>query len=330
MSLLRTAAAALLLAAAPALAQEEAITDEAATEQAVDEVDHAPDEVAEAEWNGFTVSPFRRDPKSELRFQKGGKIVHREREPAAMTWSVARPQDLDGDGRRELHAWFWSGGAHCCITHIVFPATMAKAKSPGAAWRLEQGDGDPQAFRTIPGRDRPVMAVLDSSTAYLSGSFAGTPFLPYFVEVGPDGLRLAQGMMRSDAPGAGPAVLRGTDAALAAFVRGDGESRSRTLAGLEPPAARLAKIRSAVDAAVAQGSAEGKPFDRLKASGGLSHIERHIRIYCLYDEAPCDVRALAREAEGPHTGLLAAWAKELEKRWLGSQVRRLKLRTAKR
>jgi hypothetical protein len=121
--------------------------------------DGATGEVREARWNGLLVRPAGTPDNATLLFLRGGRKVHKERDDRAQSWGLFPPRDLDGDGVDDLHAWFWSGGAHCCITHFVYSGTMgAKPASPAPAWRLEQGDGDPIGFATVPDYPSPVLA----------------------------------------------------------------------------------------------------------------------------------------------------------------------------
>ena len=264
-------------------------------------------EILEVDWNGWKVRSEGYLEEAELRFYRDGKLVHREREESAHHWILFPPRDLNGDGIDDLHAWIWSGGAHCCTTHYVFLGTAdGKVSSPGPEWRLDQGHGEAAQFAAVDGYPRPVLAVQDSSSAYVSGSFAGTPVLPYFVEAGPGGLRLAAPLMRSAQPGHGPALLGEGPAPLAAFARthfhGD---------AIAPPAERLRAIRAALAAATGEHG-----ISRL-----LPEAERHIKLHCVYD-ATCDIPALAAEAGGGR--LPADWVKELDESWRGSQLYRLK------
>ena len=278
----------------------------------------------EARWNGLVVRPTGTPAKASLLFARAGKVVHRERDPRAQDWGLFPPRDLDGDGADDLHAWFWSGGAHCCITHLVYSGTMnGNPVSPPSAWRLEQGDGDPIGFETVSGYERPVLALPDTSSAYVSGPFADAPMFPYFVEVGQRGLRLAGALMRSAEPGGGPAILRDGPAALAAFVRAAFGSEIAQTGRIPPAAERIRVLRGRLDRLLAAKAPGVSAADALARADLLPDIERHIKLYCVYDSA-CDIPALAAEIEGSRPGVLGAWACELHERWRKSALFALK------
>ena len=274
----------------------------------------------EVRWNGLVVRPTGTPDDASLVFSRAGKVVHRERDPRAQNWGLFPPRDLDGDGAHDLHAWFWSGGAHCCITHLVYSGTMSgKPVSPLAAWRLDQGDGDPIGFETAPDYPRPVLALPDTSSAYVSGAFADTPMFPYFVEVGPGGLRLAEALMRSAEPGGGPAILNEGPASLAAFVRAAFGSEIAQTGRIPPAAERIRVLRARLDTLLAA-KAPGMPAAQALAGADLlPDIERHIKLYCVYDSA-CDISALTAEIEGSRPGVLGAWTRELDESWRKSTL----------
>lgn len=289
-----------------------------------DEAGAEPGELRRAAWNGLDVRSEGYLEEAALLFARGGRIVHRERDESAHHWALHPPRDLDGDGDDDLHAWFWTGGAHCCITHVVFPGTPGRdPASPGKAWRLDQGDGEAGRFEAVEGYPRPVLTVPDTSSAYVSGSFADTPMFPYFVELGPDGLRLAEPLMRSRAPGHGPAVLADGPPPLAAFVRAAfGDEIART-GRIPPPEERVRALRTRIDRAFAAAAPDSSPEAVLAAGDLLPDIERHIKLYCVYD-ADCDIPALAAQLEGSRPALLSAWAAELETSWRNASLHTLK------
>ena len=283
----------------------------------------ASDREAAAAWNGLSVVAHGYGKEAELRFYRSGALVHRERDETAHRWEIAEPRDLDGDGVADLHAWFWSGGAHCCITHLVWRGGVPGAvASPSPAWRLEQGHGDAAGFVALAGYPRPVMAVPDSSSAYLAGAFVDTAVFPYVVEAASEGLRLAAPLMRSAAPGEGPAALTEGPAAWAEFLRTRADGGETELAGLPPPAARIAEIRRLFDPAAATASA-GLSEEHRGTAEIRPLAERHIKAYCVYDES-CDIRALASALEGGRSGMLGTFPAELEQSWLKSELYRLK------
>jgi hypothetical protein len=273
------------------------------------------------DWNGVEVGSVGYLEEAELRFTRAGKRLRTVRDEAAHHWALFPPADLTGDGIADLHAWFWSGGAHCCFTTIVFPGRAdGTVPSPGAAWRLDHGDSEARPFRTVPGYPRPVLAVWDTSAAYLSGAFAESPAYPYFIEADPGGLRLSEPLMASARPGEGPAALKSGAAVYAALL-----PRLGALERVEPPAKRIADIRGRLDAAFAAAAPGAEPAEVIARARLLPVIERHIKLHCVYDES-CDIRALAAEVEGERKGVLAAWTKELEASWRGSSLYRLKRR----
>ena len=281
-------------------------------------------DAAAALWNGFEVRSHGYGKEAELRFYRAGALVHRERDETAHRWEFAEPRDLDGDGVADLHTWFWSGGAHCCITHLVWRGGSGALSSPGAAWRLEQGHGDAAAFVALEGYPRPVMAVPDSSSAYLVGSFVDTSVFPYFVEAAAEGLRLAAPLMRSARPGEGPAALSQGPTPWTAFLRRRADGGESELADLPPPAARIAEIRRLFDARpAAPGGARSEEYRGTADIVPLA--ERHIKAHCVYDET-CDIAALAAELEQGRRGMLGAFPAELEESWRKSELYRLKHR----
>jgi hypothetical protein len=308
---------------APDAAANETVAAEAAAEPArpVEPTEEEVPDIRTVEWNGVEVRSVGYLEEAELRFTRAGKRLRTVRDEAAHHWALFPPADLTGDGIADLQAWFWSGGAHCCFTTIVFPGRAdGKVPSPGAAWRLDHGDSEARPFRTVPEYPRPVLAVWDTSAAYLSGAFAESPVYPYFVEAGPGGLRLAAPLMASARAGEGPAALSATPFVFAALL-----PRLGALEGVEPPARRLASIRGKLDAAFAAAAPAAKPAEVIARARLLPVIERHIKLHCVYDES-CDIAALAAEVEGERKGALAAWAKELRESWTGSSLYRLKRR----
>lgn len=280
-------------------------------------------EIRQTQWNGLEVTGIGYLDEAELRFARAGKLVHRERDETAHHWAVFPPSDLDGDGTTDLQAWFWTGGAHCCFTTLVYRGRPdGKVSAPGAAWRLDMGDSEARPFAPLAGYKRPVLAVFDTSSAYVSGSFAETPMYPYFVEADAGGLRLAEPLMRSARPGEGPRVLRDGPPAWRALILANLPREEREAGGIAPPAERLRAIRARLDAAAAPGR-DGTAL--LAEAQLLPTIERHIKLHCVYDAA-CDIPALAAEVEGERKGLLKEWAKELEESWTGSTLYRLKQR----
>ncbi|PSJ40819.1 hypothetical protein [Allosphingosinicella deserti] len=278
----------------------------------------------EVRWNGLAVRPTGTPDNLSLLFSRAGTVVHRERDPRAQDWGLFPPRDLDGDGADDLHAWFWSGGAHCCITHLVYSGTMTgDPVSPTVAWRLEQGDGDPIGFETVPGHSRPVLAVPDSSSAYVSGAFADTPMFPYFVEATPSGLRLAGALMQSAEPGGGPAILRDGATARAAFVRAAFGSEIAQTGRIPSAAERIRVLRGRLDTLLAAKAPGVSAADALAGADLLPDVERHIKLYCVYDSA-CDIPALAAEIEGSRPGVLGAWTSELDESWRKSPLFALK------
>jgi hypothetical protein len=289
--------------------------------QAVEPAEEEVPDLRAVGWNGVEVSSVGYLEDAELRFTRAGKRLRTVRDEAAHHWALFPPADLTGDGVADLQAWFWSGGAHCCFTTIVFPGRAdGKVPSPGSAWRLDHGDSQARPFRTVPEYPRPVLAVWDTSAAYLSGAFAESPAYPYFVEAGADGLRLAAPLMASARPGEGPAALTATPSVYASLL-----PRLGALQGVEPPARRLASIRGKLDAAFAAAAPAAEPAEVIARASLLPVIERHIKLHCVYDES-CDIAALAAEVEGERKGALAAWARELQDSWTGSSLYRLKRR----
>lgn len=279
----------------------------------------------EAAWNGLSVRPHGYGREAELRFYRAGALVHRERDETAHRWFVGEPRDLDGDGLADLHAWFWSGGAHCCITHLVFRGGAAGAvASPPPAWRLEQGHGDAAEFAALAGYPRPVMRVPDTSSAYVGGAFVDMAAFPFVVEAAADGFRLAAPLMRPARPGEGPAALAQGPPAWTSFLRTRADGEPGELADLPPPAVRIAEIRRLFDAAAAPAS--GGRSEEFRGTADIVPLaERHIKAHCVYDAA-CDIRALAAELEGGRAGMLGDFPAELEESWLKSELYRLKRR----
>ncbi|QAY75395.1 hypothetical protein ETR14_01760 [Sphingosinicella sp. BN140058] len=283
-------------------------------------------DLRETRWNGLVVRAAGTPDDAALLFANGRRTVHRERDPGAQAWGLFPPRDLDGDDLDDLHAWFWSGGAHCCITHLVYPGTMgARPVSPPPAWRLVQGDGDPIGFTTIPDHPRPLLILSDASSAYVSGAFADTPSFPFFVEAGPNGLRLAEALMRSVEPGGGPAVLRDGPPGLAAAVGSAFGSEIAQTGRIPPPAERIRVLRARLDG-ILRAKGPGTPAaEAIAAADLLPDIERHIKLYCVYDPY-CDIPALAAEIEGGRPGVLGPWLRELDQSWRASPLYALKRR----
>lgn len=280
----------------------------------------------ETRWNGLVVRAVGTPDDAALLFADGRRAVHRERDPSAQAWGLFAPRDLDGDGLDDLHAWFWSGGAHCCITHLVYPGSMgARPASPAPAWRLLQGDGDPIGFTTIAGYPRALLILSDTSSAYVSGAFAETPAFPFFVEAGPNGLRLAEALMRSAEPGSGPAVLGDGPPALAAAVRSAFGSEIAQTGRIPPPAERIQVLRARLDGILRAKGPETSAAEAIAAADLLPDIERHIKLYCVYDP-DCDMPALAAEIESGRPGVLGPWVRALDQSWRASPLYALKHR----
>ncbi|MEP9358508.1 hypothetical protein [Sphingomonas sp. KR3-1] len=244
-----------------------------------------------ATWQGMTVRR-REAPEGmdgvTIAFCRGEHLVRRFARPDALRWTRFKALDLDGDGRPELTSTAWTGGAHCCFTQLVFRADGRDV----VATQLNQQDFEESSWRRLPGYRRPVLLLYDSSSAYAFGAFSETVSMPYVVEIGPQGFRLAAPLMRAREPGWGPAALRHGPAAWAEFLRHNGGYDTR-LARVEAPEKRLAAV---------QKLATDDP------GGGalLRAAEEHIKLYCYYD-AQCDVPGLVRAIEGPQGNALGGF-----------------------
>jgi hypothetical protein len=104
-------------------------------------------------------------------------------------------EDIAGDGKREIAAASYSGGAHCCTTHQVF----------GTIWRrpLEQGDGEPAPYVKLNGK----WLLPTPSTIIFGPCSACMPGVTVFASLEGDGFTLLPALHRSAFPGAAPPVL---------------------------------------------------------------------------------------------------------------------------
>ncbi|MDQ0249038.1 hypothetical protein J2W22_001085 [Sphingomonas kyeonggiensis] len=242
-------------------------------------------------WQGMAVRR-RETPDgvdgAAISFCRGKHLVRRIVRPDALHWTGFKALDLDGDGRTELTSTYWSGGAHCCFTQVVF-----RANGKGVAvTRLSQRDHEKSSWRRLPGYPRPVMLLYDFSSAYAFTAFSGTVTMPYVVEIGPRGFRLAAPLMRAREPGWGPAALRHGPRAWAAFLRYT-NGYETPLARVDAPAQRLTALHKLV-----RDDPSGSEL-RLAA-------ETHIKLYCYYD-ARCDLPGLVHAIEKPRPGLLGGF-----------------------
>jgi hypothetical protein len=259
-------------------------------------------------WQGMTVR--RREEASgwretALAFCRGNRLVRKFVGPEAQRWEGFKAVDLTGDGVPELTSTYWTGGAHCCSTQMVFHIDRRHRL---VATQLAQGDSETGSWRTLPGYPRPVMLLYDFSSAYMVTAFSATIDMPYVVEIGPRGFRIAEPLMRAREPGWGPAALRHGPAAWANFLSRDTGYDNR-LAQVVAPGKRLAAARKLADT-------EPESPDLLLAA------EEHIKLYCYYD-ARCDVPGLLRAIEGPHRGLLGGFP-ELVRTMRQSNIARLR------
>lgn len=64
---------------------------------------------------------------------------------APMYWFVADAEsDFTDDGIPDLHLHAWSGGAHCCYTHVILDGS-----DPARVHEIPQGHGEPGRFRRL-------------------------------------------------------------------------------------------------------------------------------------------------------------------------------------
>lgn len=250
-----------------------------------------------ATWQGMTVRRWEAPEGMDgaaISFCRGRHLVRRFAQPEALRWTGFKALDLNGDGRPELASTYWTGGAHCCFTQVVF---RTNGKGGVIATRLAQKDDGESSWRRLPGYPRPVMLLYDFSSAYAFGAFSQTVTMPYAVEIGPRGFRLAAPLMRAREPGWGPAALRHGPRAWAAFLRYV-NGYETPLAQVEAPAKRLLALRKLV-----KDDPQGTDLRRA--------AEAHIKLYCYYD-ARCDVPGLVRAIEGPQPGVLGGFPELVE------------------
>jgi hypothetical protein len=82
-------------------------------------------------------------------------------------------------------------------------------------------------------------------------------------------------------------------------------------------------LRGRLDATLAARASGISAADALAAADLLPDIERHVKLYCVYDPG-CDIPALAAEIEGTRRGVLGPWARELDDSWRKSTLHALK------
>jgi len=248
-------------------------------------------------WQGMTVRRRETPEGAEgvtISFCRGKRLVRRFTRPDALRWTGFKTLDLNGDGRPELASTYWTGGAHCCFTQLVF---RANGKAGVIATALAQQDNEESSWHRLPGYPRPVMLLYDFSSAYAFGAFSQTVTMPYAVEIGPRGFRLAAPLMRAREPGWGPAALRHGPRAWAAFLRYV-NGYETPLAQVDAPAKRLMALRKLV-----KDDPDGTDLRRA--------AEAHIKLYCYYD-ARCDVPGLIRAIEGQQRGVLGSFPELVE------------------
>jgi hypothetical protein len=119
-------------------------------------------------------------------------------------WTLhAIGRDLNGDGRPDAHLTSFTGGAHCCTTHLVLELKpQVKRIAAYSAGNVDGGD-----FIELPGRKSAVMISADDSSALAFAPFATSYFPLIVVEVGPRGrMQLARDLMQSKLPGQPPPI----------------------------------------------------------------------------------------------------------------------------
>lgn len=259
-------------------------------------------------WQGMTMRR-REAPEGmdgvTISFCRAGRLVRRFDQPDALRWDGFKVLDLDGDRQPELASSYWTGGAHCCFTQVVF---RTNGKGGVIATRLAQEDYGESSWRRLPGYPRSVMLLYDFSSAYVFGGFAETVTMPYLVEIGPQGFRLAAQLMQAREPGWGPAALRHGPAAWASFLRRNDGNDTR-LASVQAPEKRLEALHRLMKDDPGKGVL-------------LRAAEEHIKLYCYYD-ARCDVPSLIRAIEGPRPGMLGGFP-ELVKTMRESNISKLR------
>jgi hypothetical protein len=73
---------------------------------------------------------------------------------------TARPADVNGDGRRDLAIYGWTGGMHCCFTHFIFDGVTGAVLGS-----FEQaGDTPAQLVRLRDEQERAVLVIDDTAS----------------------------------------------------------------------------------------------------------------------------------------------------------------------
>jgi hypothetical protein len=265
------------------------------------------------EWQGMRVvthEDLGDGPPAWAAFCRNGRLVRRFRTKRGQYWKAFRAIDLDGDGKTELASWYWSGGAHCCTTYVVFRRDRRRGV---VATELAQDDGDSGVeWQRLSNYPRPVLLATDNSAAYFFGPYSSSVTLPYVVEIGPQGFRLAEAVMRARRPGWGPAALYDGPRDWSDFLRNIKDYQTM-LADVAPPAKRLNELHELIATWVEVGGGPASPY----------LIELHVKLYCFYAPS-CDIPALVREVEGRHRGFLTEFRGQLVTSLRDSNVTKLR------
>jgi hypothetical protein len=138
---------------------------------------------------------FRRTIDSPQGYTLGQSANKRDQVPA-----IANGTDITGRGRPNMITSFYTGGAHCCLTHYVFelePEFKLVAT-------LDARDTWPAYFADLDGNHRYYYLAEDWTFAYRYGSFAGSPVHSVVLRFADDskggGYHLALDKMQRTAP----------------------------------------------------------------------------------------------------------------------------------
>lgn len=165
-------------------------------------------ETSSATVHGFIFKAYRGDNGSCLQVFHAGRVIFRRMgdgfesftlgQPAQPRYgipAIANGADLTGRGRPDMIVSFFSGGAHCCTSHLVFelePSFRLLAT-------LNDADDDLAHFAPAPGGY--VYLTADWTFAYWKASFADSPGIPVVLRfTRSSGFHLALDRMRTPDP----------------------------------------------------------------------------------------------------------------------------------
>jgi hypothetical protein len=249
-----------------------------------------------------------------------GRLIARWSVDAAKQVEVQDAADLNADGLKDLHLYSWSGGAHCCITHLM--VVDQAGTRPPVLLKYYQGHGEAAQFESVQGYGRPVLRVPETGTAGRYSIYAASPILPVVVEIEGTRLRLSSAFMHSNAPGLGPAVITEGPPQFREFVQKGMSAWASP--GIPSPSVRITEIQQGLAYAKVEAERTGRNLNLvLRAQGVLSKIDSHVKVYCLYDRV-CDLPSLIAQAVGANNVEgLRPFTAELKRAWKSSAAAKL-------